>query len=855
MKKIIKYFSFLFLVIGFVLPANAQWKTEIFPLKAGWNAIYSHVDASHTTIEQLTQNNGIVEVWMWKPKLSTLQYIQKPDMPLDNLSRWSNWSSSDPGSSSLQKITGNNAYLIKAIQPLNWVIKGKPVPPRYQWTSTGLNFIGFSTSFSAPPIFSNFLNPVNGFGAGAQIFSYDGGAITDPTPSQVFALNTSNVKRGQAYWVRAQGYNRYYGPFELELQDFSGVHFGDSISSYKVVLKNTTKQDLVVNMQFMDSETAPVQDGIPTVKGKPPIILRGDFQTDSLTFNHSSIGTSPKSWTLKPMGETGSSVEILLGVHWSQLNGNAGDFFAGLLYFSDNSNHLQTILPVSVTKPNTTGLWVGNTSVNEVRHGMNTFKESFVKGNAKTSVNGTQDSPVSVSWLKKQAIDINSSEYQPDEDYYQSDLGYHRIIKKEYVNVIQGDKLWFPTADEKGNFLTDPASYWLARPYHEAFIKGWYWEAGVVVANGHKENIEMTFIKATAPTVPTGYTLFKDTHEGSNAAPWWYLEKEESYSGKAVGDAIAPPSVDENGNSLDAASTYWKPTGNDLNVVENGFTSKIEGDFTVKWRKESAEVREEKKIQKTVFSGQKIIASDIYSDDMPASDWYIHKAPSKPKIIWEGTLSTGASGSYQVAKTNNNWGKVAKPMKLRLIVHNDNESPPNANMMQRVYLGIDSKNSSLSVTTLPSLLPDGTPEVRRVSSVHLPWSKTNQPWKFNGSFAKGNTLSTSVIVEHNDLAANPFIHNYHPDHDNLDPRFEKKLDQGNESYQIKRDITIKLSGSQSGFNGLAQGGKVIRGEYEEIITLSGKSKISGNGNETRQYGMRGTVDFRRISSVSNLRTN
>ena len=109
MKKIIKYFSFLFLVIGFVLPANAQWKTEIFPLKAGWNAIYSHVDASHSTIEQLTQNNGIVEVWMWKPKLSTLQYIQKPDMPLDNLSRWSNWSSSDPGSSSLQKITGNNA--------------------------------------------------------------------------------------------------------------------------------------------------------------------------------------------------------------------------------------------------------------------------------------------------------------------------------------------------------------------------------------------------------------------------------------------------------------------------------------------------------------------------------------------------------------------------------------------------------------------------------------------------------------------------------------------------------------------------------------------------------------------------
>ena len=46
MKIIIKYFSFLFLVAGFVAPANAQWKTEIFALEEGWNAIYTHIDAS-----------------------------------------------------------------------------------------------------------------------------------------------------------------------------------------------------------------------------------------------------------------------------------------------------------------------------------------------------------------------------------------------------------------------------------------------------------------------------------------------------------------------------------------------------------------------------------------------------------------------------------------------------------------------------------------------------------------------------------------------------------------------------------------------------------------------------------------
>ena len=59
MKKIIKYFSFLLILVGIVMPANAQWKTEIYTLNEGWNAIYAHIDASHTTIEQLTQNNEI----------------------------------------------------------------------------------------------------------------------------------------------------------------------------------------------------------------------------------------------------------------------------------------------------------------------------------------------------------------------------------------------------------------------------------------------------------------------------------------------------------------------------------------------------------------------------------------------------------------------------------------------------------------------------------------------------------------------------------------------------------------------------------------------------------------------------
>ncbi|MBT7027090.1 MAG: hypothetical protein HN969_05945, partial [Verrucomicrobia bacterium] len=112
----------------------------------------------------------------------------------------------------------------------------------------------------------------------------------------------------------------------------------------------------------------------------------------------------------------------------------------------------------------------------------------------------------------------------------------------------------------------------------------------------------------------------------------------------------------------------------------------------------------------------------------------------------------------------------------------------------------------------------------------------------------------TLTVGHGDHASNPFLHTYHPDHDNLDARFEKKLAQGQESYEIKREITLRLNGSQAGFAGLARGGSVISGEYEEVVTLSGKAKLSGTGHENRQYGMKGTVVFSRITPVATLRT-
>ncbi|HCN78543.1 MAG TPA: hypothetical protein DIT13_15280 [Verrucomicrobiales bacterium] len=49
--------------------ALAEWRTESFALKAGWNAIYPHVDSSHATLDTLlAAYPDVHEVWRWQPE-------------------------------------------------------------------------------------------------------------------------------------------------------------------------------------------------------------------------------------------------------------------------------------------------------------------------------------------------------------------------------------------------------------------------------------------------------------------------------------------------------------------------------------------------------------------------------------------------------------------------------------------------------------------------------------------------------------------------------------------------------------------------------------------------------------------
>jgi hypothetical protein len=191
-------------------------------------------------------------------------------------------------------------------------------------------------------------------------------------------------------------------------------------------------------------------------------------------------------------------------------------------------------------------------------------------------------------------------------------------------------------------------------------------------------------------------------------------------------------------------------------------------------------------------------------------------------------------------------GTVARPFPLRLIVHNDGTA---AKLLQKVFHGIGLGSNSVLATRESLLLASQLAEARRISAVHLPTSAGNIPWSFTGSMQQGGSLTASVPLSYDDQASNPFLHTYHPDHDNLDAQFTTGLAPGIESYGVTRQITLSFTAPENDFNSLTQGSQDLGGNYAEEITFQAR------GSQTRQYNVLGTFTLKRISDIATLTSN
>ena len=360
------------------LGLKAQWLTQTLQLRAGWNAVYLHVDPSHQTIDEMVAPDptfAVEEVWLRRPDVTGQQFTTSPQMPTTGDSRWVSWSRQDGEGSALRRMSAGMAYLVRVNASLpghTWAIRGKAVATRYRWTSTGLNFMGFPVPEGGTPTFTGqqgFFSkaPVEFQRSAPEFFRYTDGDLGPSNPGVIFGLRSATMARGEAYWVNTGDYyNRYFGPVEIGLPESGQLSYGDEGRVIGVRIRNVTSSPLTVTLSLRASEAAPA--GQTSVKGVVPLLVREartNLESMSYPYSRLEAGKS-KSWTLAAAGSVGADAEIILGVDRSAMTGSGGDLLAGVLRFTDSLGYSQVDAGVTAKVGIYSGLWVGDAVVTQV---------------------------------------------------------------------------------------------------------------------------------------------------------------------------------------------------------------------------------------------------------------------------------------------------------------------------------------------------------------------------------------------------------------------------------------------------------------------------------------------------------
>lgn len=192
-------------------------------------------------------------------------------------------------------------------------------------------------------------------------------------------------------------------------------------------------------------------------------------------------------------------------------------------------------------------------------------------------------------------------------------------------------------------------------------------------------------------------------------------------------------------------------------------------------------------------------------------------------------------------------GEVPSWFPLRLIVHDPLSGNPK--LLQQVYHGKSIFSNQVLSLHQELLDPAHFESARRITATHLPWSQENVGWELDGTLDPGSVASVTVTTAYDDHRSNPFLHKYHPDHDNLDVFFdEEPLPQGFESYELVRTIRLHFDTPGTDFSSRIRGGQVLLGEYQETIQLIGQNR-GAVGNDTRGFEVRGAFRLDRVSDI------
>ena len=201
--------------------------------------------------------------------------------------------------------------------------------------------------------------------------------------------------------------------------------------------------------------------------------------------------------------------------------------------------------------------------------------------------------------------------------------------------------------------------------------------------------------------------------------------------------------------------------------------------------------------------------------------------------LWLGDAVVGGVQSKTAGYTGT---ATAQTYALRYIVHVDDAGK--AWVLSQVFLGLLAGESPQSgiCTAESALSVADKASARRIVAAHLPLDRVLD----SGTMALGGSLSCTISTPFNDPTS-PFVHQYHPDHDNQSGT--TALVSGEESYDLSRAVTFAISATApAGVSATGYGASVIAGNYTEVLTGLRKDSVT----------VTGTFSLRRVSEIGTL---
>lgn len=213
--------------------------------------------------------------------------------------------------------------------------------------------------------------------------------------------------------------------------------------------------------------------------------------------------------------------------------------------------------------------------------------------------------------------------------------------------------------------------------------------------------------------------------------------------------------------------------------------------------------------------------------------------------LWIGEALVKAVESKPAADAVTPTGR-AYPLRYILHVADDGT----ARVLSQVFVGklASPGNPPGLCTKEAGLLSTDKAGARRLVAAHMPLDRVLDTG--SGSVAVPGSLTRTISLPFND-PTNPFVHAFHPDHDNKDAR-GNPLVAGQESYTIARQVTFTFTASPPSGSTVTSGwgSSVIGGTYAEVIQgLNKDSSGVGSGNG---LNLTGTFELRRVSELGSL---